>query len=115
MTVIVAGTMIPTGCGGPMVTLAEAVPNPGVLAVMVTGPPCATPVTTTVALVAPPAMETVAGTVARLVLLELSVAVRPPAGAAEERLRLRFPVAFWLTVSPVAGKSALVPGAATCT
>src|ERR1700730_3930843 len=62
------------------VTLAIALAMPGALAVMV-AEPAATPVTVTVALVAPAVKLTVAGTVALLLSLELRFTVKPPAGA----------------------------------
>jgi hypothetical protein len=83
----------------PTVTLAVADAIPVALAVIVTGPPTATPVTVTVALVAPAVKFTVAGTVATPVALEFRLTVNPPAGAAPPvRLSVRFPVAPGLTV-----------------
>jgi hypothetical protein len=90
-TVVVAGTLIDGG--GMTVTLAVALGMPVTLAVIVTGPPTVTPVTVTVALVAPAAKLTVAGTVATAVLLELRFTVKPPAGACPPpRFSVRFPV-----------------------
>ena len=63
------------------VTEAVALVMPVLLAVIVAGPPAATPVTVTVAEVMPAAMLTVDGTVAMPVLLELRLIVRPPVGA----------------------------------
>src|ERR1017187_363767 len=77
----------------PTVTLAVAGSMPVALAVIVTGPPpIATPVTVTVALVAPAAKFTVAGTVATPVALEFRLTVKPPAGAFPVvRLSVRVP------------------------
>jgi len=72
------------------VTLAVASAMFGALARIVTGPPCATPVTGTGTLVEPAGITTVAGTVATPVLLELTFSVTPPAGAGAERVRVRF-------------------------
>lgn len=59
-----------------------------VLAVMVLAPN-PTPVTTTLAEVAPVAKLTLAGTVATVGVPELRFTVKPPAGAGPERLRAR--------------------------
>src|ERR1700738_1227808 len=72
---------------------------PVALALIVTGPPTATPVTVTGTLVAPAAKLTAAGTVTLLVSLELRVTVKPPADAGDDRFSVRFCVAPTLIVS----------------
>ncbi len=74
--------------GGLKSTLAVISANSVPLARM-TAEPGAMPVTTTVAKVAPGAIDTVAGTVATAVLVELRFRVMPPAGAGPERVTLR--------------------------
>ena len=74
------------------VTLAVALVKPVWLAVMVTGPPGATPVTATLAVVAFAANVTVAGTVAIAVLLEARLTTKPPVGASPPvKLRTKLP------------------------
>src|ERR1017187_377825 len=81
VTVILIGTF----------TVAVADVMPVALAVIV-AEPLATPVTVTVALVAPAAKFTVAGTVATPVALEFKLTVKPPAGAFPVvRLSVRVP------------------------
>ena len=87
--VIVAGTMKSTALAPVTVTLAAASARPGKLAVM-TAAPAATPVTGTATVVAPAVILTEAGTVAAAELEELSVKLRPPAGAAADRVSVRF-------------------------
>ena len=87
--VIVAGLTISPEVVEVIVTLAVALVSPAKLAV-ITLEPVATAVTGTVAVVAPTAMMTEAGTVALAVLEELKVKVRPPAGAGAERFSERF-------------------------
>jgi hypothetical protein len=80
-------TVIPIGT----FTVAVADVMPVALAVIV-AEPLATPVTVTVALVAPAAKFTVAGTVATPVALEFRFTVKPPAGAFPVvRLSVRVP------------------------
>ena len=111
-TVVLAGT--PIEGGGVTVTLAVALVMPVALAVIVTGPPAATPVTVTVALVAPAAKFTVAGTVALLGSLELRLTVKPPAGACPPvKFSVRVPVLPTLIVK-LAGVKLMV-GALTVT
>jgi hypothetical protein len=75
------------------VTLAVADVMPVALAVIVTGPPTATPVTVTVTLVAPAVKFTVAGTVATPVALEVRFTVKPAGGACPlARLSVKVPV-----------------------
>ena len=97
-TAVVAGTlMVGTAC---TVTVAVTLVMPAAEAVIVTGPPTATPVTGTGTLVVPAANVTVAGTVALLVSLELRLTVKPPAGACPPaRFSVRFPVVPTVTVS----------------
>ncbi len=97
-TAVLAGTLIVgTAC---TFTVAVAFGIPAALAVIVTGPPTATPVTGTGTLVAPAANVTVAGTVALLVSLELRLTTNPPAGACPPaRFSVRFPVVPTVTDS----------------
>ena len=88
-TAVVPGTLM-VGCCVTF-TVAVAFGIPAAEAVIVTGPPTATPVTGTGTLVAPAANVTVAGTVALLVSLELRLTVKPPAGAGPDRFNVRFP------------------------
>ena len=82
------------------VTAAVTFEKPAAEAVIVTGPPTATPVTGTGTLVAPAANVTVAGTVALLVSLELRLTTNPPAGACPPaRFSVRFPVVPTVTDS----------------
>src|SRR5262245_21042366 len=74
--------------------------------------PGATPVTDTVALAVLPGMVTVEGTVATAGLLELKLTTRPPAGAGEERVSVKFCLAFLPRVRLVGEKPRV---AATCT
>jgi hypothetical protein len=85
-TEVVAGTPIDIWV---TFTVAVADVMPVALAVMV-AEPTATPVTVTVALVAPAAKVTVAGTVATLVALEFRLTVKGPCPPV--RLSVRFPV-----------------------
>src|SRR5450759_654731 len=111
-TVVVAGTLI-VGIVV-TVTVAVALAMFGALAVIVTGPPAATPVTVTVALVAPAAKLTVAGTVALVGSLEIRPTVKPPAGACPPvRFSVRFPVVPTVIVR-LAGEKLMV-GALTVT
>src|SRR5580700_10057754 len=71
------------------------------LALMVTIPG-ETPVTRMLALVLLAGIMTVAGTVAIAVLLELTLIVRPPGGAASGMVRNRIVILPWVTV-PVFG------------
>jgi hypothetical protein len=88
-TVVLDGTMISTLV---RFTVAVAVLMPVALAVIVADP-AATHVTATGALVAAAAKLTLAATVATLVLLELRLTIKPPAGACPPvRLRVRLPV-----------------------
>lgn len=56
----------------------------------ITVDPNATPVTGTLTVVAPEPKDTVAGTVAVAGVLELTLMVMPPAGAAADRVSVRF-------------------------
>ena len=76
-------------CVEETVTLAEAFPKDGALAVMV-AEPSATPVTGTFMLVAPAANVTDAGTVETPGLLEFRLAVTPPGGAGADKFNARF-------------------------
>lgn len=84
------------------VTPMLAVPNPGVLAVMVTEPG-AIPVTGTLTAPEPAVKVTVAGTVATPGLLELRLAITPLPAAAV-RLSVRACVAPALIFRPVTGE-----------
>jgi hypothetical protein len=86
-----------------------ALPKPGTLDVIVDDPP-ATPVTGTLALVAPAVNVTVAGTVATPVLLELKLAVNP-ADAGPDKFNVRFCVLPALTVRLPGEKKLLPPPA----
>jgi hypothetical protein len=79
------------------VTVAVAGAMLAALAVMV-AEPAATPVTGTVAVVAPTAKDTVPGTVAAAGLLELRFTVTPPAGAAADKVSVKFCVAVPIIV-----------------
>src|ERR1022692_4746508 len=89
------------------VTLLFAVPNPGVLAIIVTEPDT-TPVTGTLTAPEPAVKVTVAGTVATLGLLELRLAATPLPGA-DDRLSVRSCVAPALMVRPLTGEKKLLP------
>jgi hypothetical protein len=89
------------------VTLLLAVPNPGVLAIIVTEP-AATPVTGTLTAPEPAVKVTVAGTVATFGLFELRLAVTPLPGA-DDRFSVRFCIAPALMVRPLTGEKKLVP------
>jgi len=71
------------------VTLVFGTFGAGVLAVIVAGP-TATAVTGTIVVVAPGANDTLAGTVATPVALEVRLIVKPPAGAAPDSVNVRF-------------------------
>jgi hypothetical protein len=101
-------------CEGETVTLAVAVPKFGVLAVIV-AEPCATPATVTLTLLAPAAKVTVAGTVATPVLLELRLAVSPPAGAIPDRFNVKFCAEFAPIVRLAGEKKLLPPPVTVCT
>lgn len=90
-----------------IVTLLVAVPKFGVLAVIVTDPG-ATPVTGTLAAPEPATNVTDAGTVATAGLLEVRLAVKPPADA-EERFSVRLCVVPGFIVKPVMGEKKLLP------
>lgn len=89
------------------VTLLLAVPNPGVLAVIVTEPPT-TPVTGTLTAAEPAVKVTVGGTVATPGSLELRLAVTPLPGA-DDRFSVRSCVAPVLMVRPLTGEKKLLP------
>lgn len=72
-----------------IVMLEEAEVTP-VAEAVITAEPGTKPATGTCAVVAPPAIRTVAGTLATAPLLEPSVTVNPPAGAAPERVNSKF-------------------------
>jgi hypothetical protein len=104
-TVTLEGTMMPpTIC---TVMLAVVFAMLGREAALMVAEPSATPVTGTVVLVALAAKVTVAGTVATLVLLELRLIVRPPAGAGADRFRVRFCVVVPIIVA-IAGEKLMV-------
>ena len=94
------------------VTLAVTSAMFGRLLAWITAEPAATPVTGTLVLVAPGPKATVSGTVATPVLLELKLIVKPPAGAAAERVSVRFCV-----IAPVMVRLGCVKAmvALTCT
>jgi hypothetical protein len=96
------------------VTLALAVPKLGVMA-MIVAEPCARPVTTTFTLLAPAANVTVGSTVATPVLLELSVAINPPAGASPDRFSVKVCEEPALIVRLGGEKELLPPPVSTCT
>jgi hypothetical protein len=73
-----------------IVTLAVTSAMFGRLLAWIKAEPAATPVTGTLVLVAPGPKATVSGTVATPVLLELKLIVKPLAGAAAERVSVRF-------------------------
>lgn len=79
-----------TVAGAVMVTLAVASAMFGRLLAWITTAPGATGVTVMVAVLWPAVNDTVAGTVAIAVLLELTFTVRPPAGAFADRFKVRF-------------------------
>jgi hypothetical protein len=87
MVMGLAGTLIMPGV---TVTLAVASAMFGRALAWITAEPCATPVTGTVAVVAPAAKVTVAGTVATAVLLELRLTVTPPVGAVADKVSVKF-------------------------
>ena len=94
-------------------TVAVALWIPVALAVIM-AEPAATPLTDTVALVAPAAKLTVEGTVALVASLELRLTVNPPAGACPpERFSVKFPVPPGATASGDPAK--LIDGAGTVT
>jgi hypothetical protein len=70
-----------------------------VLAVIVTGPPSATPVTGTFTVLVPAAITTLAGTVATAVLPEVRLIVIPPVGALADRFSATFCVTNPLIVT----------------
>ena len=72
-----------------MVMLEEAEVTP-VAEAVITVEPGTKPATDTCAVVAPPAISTVAGTLATVALLDPSVTVNPPAGADPESVSSRF-------------------------
>src|SRR5664280_2788092 len=94
------------------VTLAVTSAMFGRLLAWITAEPAATPVTGTLMVVAPWPKATVSGTVATPVLLELRLIVTPPAGAAAERVSVRFCV-----IAPVMVRLGCVKAmvALTCT
>ena len=94
------------------VTLAVTSAMFGRLLAWITADPAATPVTGTLAVVAPAAKTTVGGTVATPMLLELKLIVKPPAGAAAERLSVRFCVTAPVMVRLGCWKAIVAP---TCT
>ena len=94
------------------VTLAVASAMFGRLLAWITAEPAATPVTGTVVVVAPWPKTTVSGTVATPVLLELKLIVKPPAGAAAERVSVRFCVIAPVMVRLGCVKAMVAP---TCT
>jgi hypothetical protein len=109
-TVTLEGTMMPpTGC---TVMLAVVFAMPGREDALMVAEPAVTPVTGTVVVVALAANVTVAGTVATLMLLELRLMVRPPAGAGADRFKVRFCEAVPMMVA-IAGEKLMV--AVTCT
>src|SRR5271165_2460818 len=96
-TLTLEGTPMPPALW--TVTLAVVFAMLGREQALMVAEPAATPVTGTVVLVALAAKVTVAGTVATLVLLELTLTVRPPAGAGAERFNVRFCVAVPMMVA----------------
>ena len=110
-SVVRAGTLIDRETC--TVTLAVAFAMPAALAVIVTGPPAATPVTVTGTLAAPAAKFTVAGTVVTPVLLEFRLTVKPPADAGVDKFSVRVPVEPALIVRGDPVK--LIVGAPFCT
>jgi hypothetical protein len=104
-TEIVAGTTMSTGVL--TVTLAVASAKFAALA-RITAEPGATPETATVAVLVLAAMVTVGEpTLATLVLLEVMLKVRPPAGAGPESVNVRFRVSVPASVR-VAGEKLMV-------
>lgn len=103
---------------GELSTVISAVVSPyrgGALAWMMVEP-AATLVTGTTAVPVPPANSTVGGTVATDGFMELSEAIRPPAGAKAGRLSVRFWVDEMPEMVKVGGLSVIVGSAApTCT
>jgi len=95
------------------VTFAVVSAMPGALA-RITVEPGATPVTGTVAVVAPAAKVAVGGTVATTVLSEIRLTVRPPDGAGADRVRVRFCVPVPVMVR-LAGVKLIVGAAPTFT
>jgi hypothetical protein len=79
-----------TVAGAVMVTLAVASAMFGRLLAWITTEPGATGVTVSVAVLWPAVKDTEAGTVAIAVLLELTLTVRPPAGAFADSVKVRF-------------------------
>jgi hypothetical protein len=79
-----------TVAGADTVTFSVASAISGVLLAWITAEPAATAVTTKVAVLWPEVKVTVEGTVATLVLLELTFTVTPDAGAGADRLRVTF-------------------------
>ena len=94
------------------VTLAVTSAMFGRLLAWITAEPAATPVTGTLVVVAPGPKATVSGTVATPVLLELKLIVKPPAGAAAERVSVRFCVIAPVMVRLGCVKAMVAP---TCT
>jgi len=94
------------------VALAAGTFGPVLVAAMVVWPVALVVVTGTVAVVALPAKDTLAGTVATVVLLEFRLTTRPVDGAAVERVRFRFDVVFVPIAYDVDEKVIVAP---TCT
>jgi hypothetical protein len=112
-TVVEAGASELVPPGADTVTVDAAVPKFGVTAVM-EADPAATPVTEMVAVVAPVANVTVAGTDATAGLLDVTVAVSP-AGAAAESVSVRFVADPAFTVAEPGASELVPPGADTVT
>lgn len=91
-TVVLEGSPMAPAVTTVILAVAFGMFGAAVLAVMVAEPK-PTAVTSTFALVAPAVILTLGGTVATLGVPELRVNVKPPAGAAPERLSTRFCVA----------------------
>ncbi len=108
-TLVDGGTMIPArDAGADTLMLAPALPKFGVLAVIVAAP-AAVPLTLMDTLDVKGANSTVGGTLATAVLLELRLAVNPPAGAKPPvRVNVRVPLKPEPSVS-VCGVSRLLP------
>ena len=112
-TVIFAGRMIPDSAED-TVTLAVVTPKFGVLAVIV-AEPAPTPVTGTLTLVPNAPNVTTAGTVATPGLVEVKLAVSPPAGAGPDRFRVIFCVKPGVVAKLAGEKKLLPPPVTTCT
>ena len=78
--------------GGVTVTFAVVAATPAALLAVMVAVPAATPVTVNVAVVCPAVNVADAGTVAMVVSLELRLTVRPPDGAAPDKVSLKVPV-----------------------